>query len=551
MGVFSTLRRSRPTMRRRLFAYMLVLIAVILAALLSAQQLLGHLRSEREELMSRLQLQLEFAQRELCTASETLAAVGVDLSHTASEIIEEAVERQSIPFSALQGNGDALTDLQRQLIAPLRESLLRSGSSGAYILLNTTVNEQGAGVPSSCSGIYLQRSGVSVSDGDVLLYRGKPEVGKELGIMPHRKWHLESECDLFARWSEWFPAQQPSPEWDYTYSPVFELPGTSEQAMLLMLPVCGPEGQLYGIYGFEISQSYFKTRHAQPATLPHLSFLLYTPEENGTVPQAALSAGTEDGYYYLPGGSMEYQPKKGELLRFLNGKQSYAGVTRSLTLTPHGQPMTLAVLLPEADHDRMIRSSVLQNVLLLVLLLTFAAACCAFFSQRYVLPILHSLDQMKHDSTDPESSIQEIDDLFAFLAEKNRVHQNAVRTLEHEKQDAQSRVDLIQEQYEHIHSEYASAQQKLSRLSGIQLRAEEAEAYQMFRAGLHDLTPAEKTIFQYYMEGRTGKEILSLADIKESTLRYHNHNLYVKLGVKSLKQLLEFATILQENGEEA
>ena len=36
--------------------------------------------------------------------------------------------------------------------------------------------------------------------------------------------------------------------------------------------------------------------------------------------------------------------------------------------------------------------------------------------------------------------------------------------------------------------------------------------------------------------------------IKENTLKYHNKNIYSKLGVSSRKQLIEIATLLNEAG---
>ena len=53
------------------------------------------------------------------------------------------------------------------------------------------------------------------------------------------------------------------------------------------------------------------------------------------------------------------------------------------------------------------------------------------------------------------------------------------------------------------------------------------------------LTPTEKTIFDAYLQHMTTKEIMALLNIKENTLKYHNKNLYQKLGVSSRKELQE------------
>ena len=57
--------------------------------------------------------------------------------------------------------------------------------------------------------------------------------------------------------------------------------------------------------------------------------------------------------------------------------------------------------------------------------------------------------------------------------------------------------------------------------------------------GLKTLTPTERDIYDAYVARVTTKEIMANMDIKDSTLKYHNRNLYGKLGVSSRKELLE------------
>lgn len=68
-----------------------------------------------------------------------------------------------------------------------------------------------------------------------------------------------------------------------------------------------------------------------------------------------------------------------------------------------------------------------------------------------------------------------------------------------------------------------------------------AAALADFAAGLTTLTPTERTVYTYYTEGKSTKEVLELLHITENTLKYHNRNLYSKLGVSSRKQLKELA----------
>ena len=58
---------------------------------------------------------------------------------------------------------------------------------------------------------------------------------------------------------------------------------------------------------------------------------------------------------------------------------------------------------------------------------------------------------------------------------------------------------------------------------------------------LASLTPSEKAIYKCYLAGMSTKEVLKEMSISENTLKFHNKNIYSKLGVSSRKQLMEYA----------
>ena len=61
---------------------------------------------------------------------------------------------------------------------------------------------------------------------------------------------------------------------------------------------------------------------------------------------------------------------------------------------------------------------------------------------------------------------------------------------------------------------------------------------------LPTLTATERAIYDKYLDGKGTKEIMKELNIAENTLKYHNKNLYGKLGVSSRKQLVEYAKAL-------
>ncbi|MBE6981410.1 MAG: hypothetical protein E7437_03700 [Ruminococcaceae bacterium] len=65
-----------------------------------------------------------------------------------------------------------------------------------------------------------------------------------------------------------------------------------------------------------------------------------------------------------------------------------------------------------------------------------------------------------------------------------------------------------------------------------------AEQIELFQAGLPTLTPKERAILDCYVAGMPTVQVMETLNIKENTLKFHNKNLYSKLGVSSRKQLL-------------
>lgn len=72
------------------------------------------------------------------------------------------------------------------------------------------------------------------------------------------------------------------------------------------------------------------------------------------------------------------------------------------------------------------------------------------------------------------------------------------------------------------------------------------ESVEMFMKGLSMLTPTEREIYDAYVARVTTKEVMSNMNIKESTLKYHNRNIYGKLGVSTRKELLELHKHVKE-----
>ena len=97
--------------------------------------------------------------------------------------------------------------------------------------------------------------------------------------------------------------------------------------------------------------------------------------------------------------------------------------------------------------------------------------------------------------------------------------------------------------------EFSAIQAKVDKLAYSRKNEIDPNDYEYFKMGIKTLTKQERTIFELYLSGKSAPEILEITGIKERTLKFHNGNIYEKLGVHSRKQMLRYAMFYQnENG---
>ena len=561
MRLFSVFDRFGRSMRRKLFGYMLLLALLLLLALACGLLLFGHYDSARKNAYEALDIQMEVFEKDVASHFERLAAAAIRLSEDTTVLLEDYLAEKNLSFADLNDVAARIASVQELLMEPMAQKMQQEDCSGIFVLLDATVNRAAGDAEKSNTGVYLQRSGYKNSDESVLLYRGLTAVAKRHGIVPHRKWQLEFRTDVFPNYAEIAARASQPLEKAYLLTDRFTLPRTSDDAVLMALPIVGSNGEFYGVCGFEVSASYFVAYHAQPTKITHLTCLLAQREQQSVHAAEGLSCGTTEGYYLAPRGDLTIKGTEDGLLHFSGEEISYVGVAQHLSLFPGDTAHMLSVMMPKADYDRAVMRSALQNIILWVLLLFFAVSCCLYFSKHFLSPILKALEQMKSEErARAQSPFPEINDLFVFLAEQDRQHESSLDTLEQEKQSAQTEKARLEQEYERtkqnfeaVQAEYFRAQTELEhakrerdRLAYSRKNEIDSDDYQHFLEGVKLLTKTERKIFDLYLSGKTAKEILEISGIKESTLKFHNHNILSKLGVSSRKQMLRFAALMNE-----
>lgn len=299
--------------------------------------------------------------------------------------------------------------------------------------------------------------------------------------------------------------------------------------MLVSVPFVGSDGKVYGICGFEISESLFKSDHAQPTTLEHLICVFSKRNGNTIDIDNGLSCGVNGGCYLPPKTNLTVNGSKNGLVRFSGEYGSYLGLTKNIPLYYENTDYAITVLIPKSDYSQMKLRDAVQTLAVAFLLLFSVIIVCLYFSKKYISPILRGLEIIKKSQIDGTSNIAEIDDLFEFLSQKDSEYEKSLAELSKENEQAKHEISRVLTENE--------------RLANTQKKMVPQDVYDFFLTGLKQLTPTEKAIFDLYMDGKTAAEIMEIMTIKQTTLKYHNRNIYSKLGVSSKKQLLGYAAL--------
>ena len=257
LSEFYNIRRS---MKKRLTVYMITLGLILAAALIAGLFFFNQLKSPQEELCTSLSFRMEAFESDMKSMWRNVSVMGVHLSEDMSAI----VQRQTSKLSALDGSADAMERLEEAMLEPLCQYVRQADCSGAFVVLNTSL-----GGEEFRGGLYVQRSNSARIASDLLLYRGMADVGRSHGVMPHRKWAQEFELSEFSELAGHLNTASAPIDRSCRTTSLLTLPGTSERAMLLTVPMLGADGTVYGLCGFEINQTYFSAhRHRQSRLSP-------------------------------------------------------------------------------------------------------------------------------------------------------------------------------------------------------------------------------------------------------------------------------------------
>lgn len=519
--------RNGISMKIRLYLFLFVLVLTMAGGIIVILLVTGTFTAGITESRKLVRSELNHTSQEISTQFGELSVQAAEFSRELSVKIEENLKEQSIPFSGLSDNPEKIENLESDLFENTYFSLQKTKCSGAFFILNTTVNTSLEGSEYSKAGLYIKNmepNVISSSTPTFTILRGISNISRTNSIDLHTQWSMEfdvKEADYYYLPIE---AVKENPDLDlkklYYWSGPFILPGTSEELMVCCVPLISSEGSIYGVCGFEISSMLFKLSHMPANDIYNRMFCMLSPLKNSTLP---INRSLIAGGYSIKDISEEYTIFKvkedgSSFTTYVsNNGTLYLGYHTRIQLYPKGSPYpddgwVTAIMIPREDIlDSIARLNIIL-ICLLCLLVSSGIIISIIISNNYLKPISQGIEIIKSEaaaSEAPKTNVQEIDDLINYLATYKKE---------------------LSKKVEQDKNQISMLEQFVSRTK--------------------TLSPAEHSVFNYYIKGLSAQEIAKEMYLSINTIKTHSKHIFVKLEVTSREELLLYISMLKEIGLE-
>ena len=509
-------------MRLRLFLFLIVLVFTMLFGVIVILLGTGSFTAGQNENIKAMQRELSYMRDDIYKQFGNLSVYAVDLSRGLSESMEKNLLNRGLQIKDLPNHPELLEDIIENEYERLLFSLQKAKSSGVFVILDATVNPNLENAAYSRAGLYLKNMEpniISSSAPTIQVLRGFPNIARKNSLPLHSQWAME--MDIRGACYYQLPLERAKKyrlplSRLYYWSPSLILPGTSEKVMLCSIPLLDSYGNVFGVCGFEVSSMLFKLTYMPDNSNYSRIFSMLSPFKDTVLHSSeALFAG---GYLAhdsgLPGQSLWIAKGPKSLSTYVLEKDiAFIGLHEEVQLYPKGsvfedQKWAVAIMLPQKDVTSQLTYAKMRLTFLCLILFIVGVVLSSLISRRYLKPITEGLDIIKSKdfSRNPVTKIPEIDDLIQFLSVQN------------EEPSLKSEADLSE------------------------------TVFKEFVNNTKTLSPAERAVFNLYVQGYTAKEITQILCLSINTIKTHNKRIYMKLNVSSRQDLLKYVNKLKEMG---
>lgn len=581
---------NKRSMRSRFIIYLLSLVLLAGSAMLILLNVIGILQPPSHDIDRFLEYELNTRTNDIKRQMNALAAHNIDLSQQLQQDINRVMLEQGIynNYDALNNNPEALTAIQQATYQTLAAKMQQAPASGALYLINASVNTNL--LEPTYNGLFLKFTNIYSENtlfNEICMFRGNPQVARNNNISLYSTWQMELNIHAYPQADTLLHAKENNISQQYILTDVAHLKESWEQSRLFLMPINNNDGKIIGVCGFEISSVYFqqRTKQANYKGYPLITAILDKKADNEYQGQLSNPASFVNATIKTS--------SDGEHELFTAGQERFIGFTAPLTVG--ASEHRVAVMLPADSYYHLQGQAKIRLLIMLGIILLLSLLSAGYFSKRYVDPLVADLQQLQQNpDAPPQANVLELNQFFEFLQSHSEQQAEKLRQLQSENnqvqkqyglaamrlQEAQEKQKQTANQYIHLEEQLAALQNEIQqvRLQMEQTQQEKLQAqqereqaqqqfnfaqaalekaiekklesvdpdsYQMFIDNLATLTPKEEDIFNLYVQGCSNKAIISQLGITENTLKYHNKNIYSKLGVKTRKELLQYIELMR------
>lgn len=521
---FFSFKEGRLPLRMRLSVYFLSFVLLLLVVLLTLLYIFDLLPASQKRIGEEMEEHLAVYERSVSLHMGNIVAVSQRLANEMTRTVERTLSQNKAVFSDVTDNASLIDRLEYESVPLLTQSLRESRSTGAFIILEATLNSSLSKAATSRCGVYLKINtpvNFNTVQAPIVWLRGMPQVARKYRFPIHNNWDMEIDTSYISYWNELIQEAKQSPKNSYFFAKAHYLRGTWEKILMICVPLYGKDGEIYGVCGLEINSLLFKLAHAHlSAPLPGLTGVLALRQQNreGLI-SLDTGAGFQDGpVLAIPEDSSVYTVTvEKNYNRYSDGNLVFVGREKPLRLAPlplfgENSSWVAAVLLPQHQERSMLMHRHILVASFLMIFLVISLLLAIFLSRRYAAPVLQGIRNAREkEGFDSTTQIRELDELIAFMKAKEQ--------------------KLVSQLKENTSEEQNSDQVELS-------------AYRTFINQIETLTKTERIVFDLYIAGLNSHEIANKLNLSINTIRTHNRNIYAKLYVTSYKEMMVYIQMM-------
>ncbi|MDF2949499.1 MAG: response regulator containing a CheY-like receiver domain and an DNA-binding domain [Sedimentibacter sp.] len=508
------------TLRIRLFLFFIVLVVTLLMILIILLLATGNITAGLKESEDFIIKEHSDISVHVSEFYENLSAEAVGLANILSFNIEGRLKAKGLNVNDIKESPALIEEILSNELNQVLIYLNKSKSSGAYIILDATINNRLPDSDKSKAGLYIKNMEpniVNSTSPTIYMLRGSSNIAYKNLIPLHPEWKMEFNVDNAPYFdlptSKSFNAKGSISKL-YYWSPALLFPETHEELMMCSVPLIDSEGNVFGVCGLDVSSMLFKLSFIPDDSMYQRIICMLTPiKDNIIKTEKSLFSGGYTARTSLSNNELNVTIGNGNLFTYSSEESAYIGYHEYFKFYPEqstfsNERWALTLMIPQEDVKNYVIHENMKLFYICSFFMAISIVASLILSRYYIKPIYSAINTLKDDpNNDVKTNILEIDDLIKYISSREPIKKNI--------KESDSNSIILSE----------------------------------FLKNLKTLSPAELAVFNLYAQDYCAKEVADKLFLSINTIKTHTKHIYAKLYIKSKDELLLYVEMLKETGK--